>query len=513
MLTPYLEHPEHILSQWLEWRCHGPVAIIFVIATEGGGVRAPGAMMLVSADGQKAGYISGGCIDADVASQAVDCLRTGTVKRLIYGRGSPFIDLPLPCGGMIEVMIVPDANEDVIRASHDRLAARQTVLVTLDDNGNLAVASSGIPATGMTFRYTPRLKLRIAGRGADGLALARLASANGIETTLMLRDGEDIEEGKRLGLDNLVQLTSPEHLPELQDDPWTAFLLAFHDHDWETSLLQQVLQGPAFYVGAVGSQRSHTERCQRLADHAVPTHQIKRIHGPVGLIKAMRDASLLAVSILAEIIEAYHLRTYAPLHDTALILLAAGASSRFTDGDKLLAGYKGRRVIDHAALALSHQQVTARIAVVPPDAGEADGKADHTARANALIEAGWQVVVNQDAASGMASSLAAGISAIRDNGSDPTHALVLLGDMPNIPDVHLFDLRDLITPERPAVMSRFADTTTPPAMFSAHLFDALEKLTGDRGAKQLFNQLENTATLDMPAECAVDIDTAQDLNR
>ena len=77
----------------------------------------------------------------------------------------------------------------------------------------------------------------------------------------------------------------------------------FHDHDWEAALLKQALKGPAFYIGAMGSELTHKNRCATLRDMEVSEKLIDRIKGPIGLIPAQRDARLLAISILAEIIQ------------------------------------------------------------------------------------------------------------------------------------------------------------------------------------------------------------------
>lgn len=301
----YLEHAQDVLNQWFTWRETGEVALVVVTVTEGGAVRMPGALMAVSASGERCGYISGGCIDADVANHAQQSLRSGRIERLRYGNGSPFVDMPLPCGGAIEVCVIPDPEISVLRACHERLASRQAVTLNLSRTGDLWLGWTTI-ASVLSFSYMPKLRLRIAGRGADSLALARLAVASGIRTELQLRDGVEIHDAQRLGVDKLTTLTIPAGLSELDDDPWTAFLLAFHDADWEERLLDQALKGSAFYIGAVGSKTTHARRCERLRSTGISERQIRRIHGPVGLVPSMRDASMLAVSVLAEIIEAYH---------------------------------------------------------------------------------------------------------------------------------------------------------------------------------------------------------------
>ncbi|WP_228716899.1 NTP transferase domain-containing protein [Billgrantia pellis] len=496
----YREHAQDVLGQWLAWRRAGEVALVVVTATQGGAVRMPGALMAVSATGQRCGYISGGCIDADVAMHAMEALRTGRVERLRYGNGSPFIDMPLPCGGAIEVGVLPNAEADVLRACRDRLVSRQPVTLTLSPSGDLRLGHSTM-ANALSFRYTPKLHLRIAGRGADSLALARLAMASGIPTELQLREGTEAQEARRLGIDNVTQLTLPSALPARDDDPWTAFLLAFHDADWEDALLTQALGGPAFYIGAVGSRTTHARRCARLGAAGAVERQIERIRGPVGLVPSMREASTLAVSVLAEVVEAYQRKVRCPFASTALVLLAAGQSRRFEEGDKLLARLHGQRIIQRAAAALQGHDLAARIAVVGPD---------QAARAVELRAAGWTVVVNAQSEKGLSASLAAGI---REAGQcrGVEAALVMLADMPNVPDAHLVDLRDALTPERSAVMSLAGAVHSPPALFDRAVFDSLTGLAGDAGAGQLFQSLAHTATVAIPADWALDVDTREDL--
>lgn len=198
-----------------------------------------------------------------------------------------------------------------------RLASRQPVTLNLSEFGDLDLGHPTVPGT-LSFHYTSKLRLRIAGRGADSLVLARLAMASGIETELQLRDSAEVQDAQRQGVDKLAELTVPSTLPRLDDDPWTAFLLAFHDVDWEESLIVQALEGPAFYIGAVGSKTTHARRYERLRAAGITEGQIRRIRGPVGLNPSMREASTLAVSVLAEIVDAYQRKVRVPFRSTAL---------------------------------------------------------------------------------------------------------------------------------------------------------------------------------------------------
>ncbi len=446
--------------------------------------------MAVSADGRKCGYISGGCVDADVALQAKQAIAENKNMSLRYGDGSPFIDMPLPCGGAIDITILPDADEAPLRKCHAALCSRQRAQLSL-------------PGLSKTFTYTPKINVRIAGRGADALALARLVRASGYGLTLQLRDGEDIDEAALEGFNDLVPLKTPQDLPVSVDDAWTAFILMFHDPDWETALLKQALQGKAFYVGAVGSQKTQNRRQMRLQQEGVEPDQIARVRGPVGLLPSMRDSSMLAASALAEIVGTYTQAQSSLFSDTAVILLAAGQSKRFEDGDKLLSDLSGKPLLSHAAMHLSDEPCAARIAVTGP--GQSD-------RQRILKSAGWEIVENHDPAAGQSTSLKTAIDAVAGL-QGVGHALILLADMPFISDSHLLGLRNAMTPGISAVMSATGDTLCPPAIFSRNTFNALVNIPGDVGARRVFRSLSDTKTIPLPQQEAIDVDTTEDLAR
>ncbi|AXE64962.1 xanthine dehydrogenase [Hyphomonas sp. CACIAM 19H1] len=484
----YQEHPEDVLSTWISWRAAMPVALVIIVRTTGGAVRRPGALMAVAADGRAAGYISGGCIDADVILQAQRCLAEGKPARLTYGAGSPFLDLPLPCGGAIEVCILPEPDESLFANCHARLLARKPAMLSLTE-------------TGRDFIYHPKLRLRIAGRGADPLALARLARASGIETTLYLPGGPDMRIAENDGHENLIALGSASELPPVRDDAWSAFVMMFHDADREDGLLEDALAGDAFFVGAVGSARTHAARCDRLRQRGISEASIQRIHGPVGLVPSMRDASMLAVSVLSQVVAEYHKRHSSLFTRTALVLLAAGKSSRFARGDKLLSDFQGRKLIDHAATSLPDDTAAARIAIVPAPSGD---------RGARLAEAGWTVTPNPDAATGLASSLRCGVRAITAS-PDIDHVMILLADMPAIPTAHLRRLQMAVLSGHPAAMTLSGGRLSPPAIFSRSAFESLTALQGDSGGRELFQSLQDGASISLDPAYAFDIDTVTDL--
>src|SRR6185437_12091032 len=78
----------------------------------------------VLADGRYCGYLSGGCIEAAVAAEAIKCMESGADKVLRFGIGSPFIDIRLPCGGSIEVHVHVSPDPEIVSAALELLRRR-----------------------------------------------------------------------------------------------------------------------------------------------------------------------------------------------------------------------------------------------------------------------------------------------------------------------------------------------------------------------------------------------------
>lgn len=283
-MTTHYHHPSDVLHFVCE--ADEPCALMCVTDIRGGAMRAKGALMAVRGSGAVAGYISNGCVDADIIFQARAALDDGQIRRLKYGEGSPFKDIKLPCGGAIDLLVMPTPDKAMLKRSVRSLSERKAAVLRLED---------------FKWRYTPKLRLRIAGRGAAVKALTSQALQSGFEVHLQSPES-DIAEG--LEVTQFDYLTNPNRPPAVVDDPWGAVILMFHDHDWELALLTQALSGEAFHIGAMGSERTHALRRDALTEAGVRADDIARVKGPIGLIPFMRDANLLALSTLAEIVKA-----------------------------------------------------------------------------------------------------------------------------------------------------------------------------------------------------------------
>lgn len=305
----FLEHPADVLEVIAACQRQGlPCALVVLTGVEGGSARAVGSMAAVDVQGRMASYVSNGCIDADVVQQALGALGDGLPRALRYGRGSPFIDLRLPCGGAIDLLIDPRPDPALVTAACAGLKARRDLRLRLDRETGLAeVLPAGVPGpaaeSGMTeLMYHPRPRLVLAGRGAVLRASARQGALLGMELVVASPDRSDLDALADISPAQSLHLTRPDAPVDLPYDSETALLLLFHDHEWETALLARALESDAAYIGAMGSARTHAQRCAALEQAGLPAEALARIKGPVGVVGALRNASEIALSAVAEIV-------------------------------------------------------------------------------------------------------------------------------------------------------------------------------------------------------------------
>jgi xanthine dehydrogenase accessory factor len=95
---------DDVRLRMFEAAASGRTYALATIVDADGGPRPVGSQMVITTD-EAWGFLSGGCIEADVALHGREVMAQGSPRRLVYGRGSPFIDMRLPCGGRLEVMV------------------------------------------------------------------------------------------------------------------------------------------------------------------------------------------------------------------------------------------------------------------------------------------------------------------------------------------------------------------------------------------------------------------------
>ena len=305
------EHPVIVLEKFLELTAQSKmVALAILVGIEGGATRELGSLMAISADGEVFGSIVGGCIEAEVVVQAGEAITQQMPKRLRYGSDSPIIDLRLPCDGSVDILILPDLDVSKVENWYSTLASRQPVMVGFNEYDVVDIVSAekfSDPAGAINYmKYEPEIILRIAGTGLENVALAKLAMEAGFRVILQSINFKDMAYFDAHNRLIFEQLKGPSSPPDCNDDRWTAFIVMLHDIEWEVSLLSQALDGNCFYIGAVGSHTSRKKRDQALASAGIDLAAQSRIFGPIGLVPSMRRPSMLAISILAQVIDEFY---------------------------------------------------------------------------------------------------------------------------------------------------------------------------------------------------------------
>ncbi len=295
---------DDILDALLNSSQNGVLAVI--AHTLGPSYRAVGAMMAVLDGGERLGTLSSGCIEADIALHAAQVANDGRAQMLRYGEGSPFIDIELPCGGGLDIVLIPQPNKAVLAQMAVSRKTRQSCTLEIDTvSGDMRLiqpAQTGLFGTKLCVRLNPDIQFYIFGKGAEASTMTAIVRSVGYSHLLLSPDSETLDNAERQGCASR-HLVSQSFPADLLIDEWTAIVLFFHDHDWEPPILAGALMTSAFYVGAQGSQRARDARLVSLTDLGVTPEAIKRLHGPIGLIRSVRDPVTLAVSVLAEVLQ------------------------------------------------------------------------------------------------------------------------------------------------------------------------------------------------------------------
>ena len=491
-------------------------------------------------DSRVTGYLSGGCVEADVALHAQAVMVDGEPRRLVYGRGGP-ADVRLPCGGRIEALVeaipahdpaacrilelaearvpalwVTDGRTHACLAPGDdaeRLAPELQAAVRLAARGGICGAQAEPFA--MFRRFDPRSRLIVLGADPPAMAMAALGAQMGFEASLVRPKGPQAPPP----LTGVRYLRSgpAEALAEIGLDPFTCVASATHDMELDEAALLAALRSEAAYVGVLGSKRRLAERLARLKLLGLSDAEIGRLHAPIGLPLAGKAPWEIAVSVVGEIVQALRgaeeTRGWAApgaggtLH---AVVLAAGQGSRF-GGAKLLEPWRGAPVL-HGALAAAFSSPARTVTLVTGAHAEAVAACAHDFADRRSDGERLLVVHAPDHAEGLAASLRRGAASLPKGCGG---MLLFLGDMPGVPENVLQPLAEALAQGAAAAAPRCRGQRGHPVAISSALFPGLLKLEGDRGAGKLLAGLGDGLVLIETHEEGVlyDVDTPQDLTR
>jgi xanthine dehydrogenase accessory factor len=291
-----------------------PAALVTIVGLDGPFSRPLGAQLAVAGDRSFAGSISGGCLEQALTEEAQTAIREGTNRVLRYGRGSPYLDVRLPCGGGIDLHVDASPSRDVLKQAIALGRKREPFALCFDPNFNrstLRLLEPGEQGRAGEFirRYEPRLRIVLAGRGWEIVAMSQMARTSNVELVVASQEQATLDFCRPYA-DDLIRLTVPAAAPSLPLDRHTAVACLFHEHEWEAPILLDALRSPAFYVGALGSRQTQQRRVETLRELGAGPDDIARLVGPIGLFPS-QDPRSLAVSALSEIVKVWNERARA----------------------------------------------------------------------------------------------------------------------------------------------------------------------------------------------------------
>lgn len=323
---------DEFLAQIQAWRSAGKgVALATVVETWGSSPRPVGSHLAADETGAFVGSVSGGCIEGAVIGEAKEIIAGGKPRLLEFGVSDERAwEVGLSCGGRVRVHVervdsvwveqvlsalrerrslaVVTRLSDASHASYD--GARANGALALDDATGAEVRRLLLSGASATLQSAPGLfarsyvtapRLLVIGAVHITQALAPMAALTGFDVAV-IDPRQVFASAERFPGVTVLDEWPDDALARLGIDARTAIVTLSHDPKLDDPALSAALRSPAFYVGSLGSTRTHAKRVARLTEAGLG-EAVGRIHTPVGLDLGGRSPSEIAVSILAQIIQ------------------------------------------------------------------------------------------------------------------------------------------------------------------------------------------------------------------
>lgn len=337
-----------IIQRFGEWREGGePMVLATVYDTLGSTYTKAGHRILIAANGDYQGLVSGGCLEGDLAERARKVLETGNAATVTYDMrddGEDLWGLGVGCNGLIRVFLQqlsPETGYEPFAAIADGLlgveAAGSAVVVASGqselisgatliwdgdarsawqlDSASIAQLAAGCTAAleqqtttlevgpdGAEVLYsplTPIPRLLVLGAGLDAVPLVRFAAGLGWLVTVADHRPAYLEQGDFSAAER-AELIRPDELSSvLSLDQYDAIVVMSHHLVTDRTYLAQLERVAAAYLGVLGPGA----RRNRLLDELGPAGEAlrARLKGPVGIALGADSPESIALSVLAEI--------------------------------------------------------------------------------------------------------------------------------------------------------------------------------------------------------------------
>jgi xanthine dehydrogenase accessory factor len=223
-------------------------------------------------------------------------MRQGTAHALLAARrDGRAVALYTPLDGGLQ-RLLDDSGLELLGLTEPELAAAGRAALASDRAQVVTVQGTEVLVT----PHNPPLRLIVVGAVHITEALCTMARAAGYAVTVIDPRSAFLRPERFAGV-ALCDQWPREALAGIKPDARTAIVLLTHDPKIDDPALLAALPTPAFYIGALGSTRTHAKRLARLAEAGVSEADRARIHGPAGLDIGARTPAEIAVSVLAQI--------------------------------------------------------------------------------------------------------------------------------------------------------------------------------------------------------------------
>lgn len=308
----------------LNWHREGRgAALATVMETWGSAPRQPGSQLAVSGAGEIMGSVSGGCVEGAVVTEALEALQDGVPRILTFGvSDETAFSVGLACGGTIRVLVEPvgpaapalspDLLADLVAA---RTARRSVALEIRPEGWGRRLLDAGDPAAAARMRadrsgleedgrfiavHNAPLRLIVVGAVHIAQPLITIARTCGYDPVLV-DPREAFGSAARFPGETILLDWPDDALKALAPDARTAIVTLTHDPKLDDPAIRFALRSPVFYLGCLGSPRTHAKRVERLAAAGFTPAEIARIHAPVGLDIGAKTPAEIALSVMAQV--------------------------------------------------------------------------------------------------------------------------------------------------------------------------------------------------------------------
>ncbi len=297
-----------VLEHAIRWQSEGHgVELITVVKTFGSSPRPVGSLAAVRHDGHMVGSVSGGCIE----KQLVEQIRSGhNPAPITYNvTDAEAKRFGLMCGGSIELLFENVSENSKLSELQQRLNRNQRT------TRHLHVATGEVTLNDAAeqdqFHFDGESLINILGAnyhliiiGANELSRFTVEFAQAVDFEVsVIEPREEFNASWPIPTPTPINQMPDDAVIELARHEHCGVLALTHDPNLDDLALLEALTKNLFYVGALGSTRSHEKRLARLRHFDAPENKLDTIHAPIGVNIGSRTASEIAISIVAELVK------------------------------------------------------------------------------------------------------------------------------------------------------------------------------------------------------------------